>query len=82
MCAELLRTGDLYLRWFVNAAAATESWSARAVRDHAAEHRAILDAVLARDPKLATQRYEDHLRFTGSWILGTEAPTMDIHISS
>lgn len=68
-CAELLRAGDLYLRWSAKGSSEAESWTALFGRDHAAEHRGILDAVLRRDADLAAHRYEAHLRLTGSLIL-------------
>lgn len=70
ICADLLRNGDLYLRWFLGSVTDVDPWSVLARRDHAAEHRGILDAVLARDPDLAVQRYEAHLRLTGELIDG------------
>ncbi|MCP2256259.1 DNA-binding transcriptional regulator, GntR family [Prauserella aidingensis] len=76
VCAELLRAGDLYLRWFGHEAEKTDG-RVLAGRDHAAEHAAILQATLDRDADLATSRYERHLQLTGSSIAETESRTSD-----
>lgn len=72
LCSELLRIGELYVRWSVIGEGTGRSWTALETRDHAAEHAAILAAVIDRDSDLAATHYETHLRLTGALLLPGE----------
>lgn len=68
ICGDLLRAGDLYVRWLIESAETATSWPAPGNRAHVAEHQAILNAVLARDAELASALYRAHLQLTGTLI--------------
>lgn len=64
LCVDLIEIGDLYLRWARQIAAGSsvkEVWAERAPH---AEHVAIMEAALARDPELAGAQYRAHLQLT------------------
>jgi len=61
LCEALFEASELYRRW---AASALRRPAARGARNQGAEHKAILDAVLAHDPGRAVSLYEQHLQRT------------------
>jgi DNA-binding GntR family transcriptional regulator len=62
MALKLREEAELYRRWSV-------SLGQEPKRDIAGEHRALLDAALARDPKLAAERLTEHISHTARLLI-------------
>jgi DNA-binding GntR family transcriptional regulator len=62
MALKLREEAELYRRWSV-------SLGQEPRRDIAGEHRALLDAALARDPELAAERLSDHISHTARLLI-------------
>jgi DNA-binding GntR family transcriptional regulator len=62
MALKLREEAELYRRWSV-------SLGQEPRRDIAGEHRALLDAALARDPELAAERLADHISHTARLLI-------------
>jgi DNA-binding GntR family transcriptional regulator len=60
ICRRLFDAGELYRRW---------STSGGKKRNVKSEHRAIMDAALARDADVAVARYQEHIQRTAEVIL-------------
>jgi DNA-binding GntR family transcriptional regulator len=66
VASSLRDAAELYRHWSKQADDASE-------RDTGAEHSGIVDAVLARDADLATQRLEQHLRTTAQLLIDRDS---------
>jgi DNA-binding GntR family transcriptional regulator len=62
MALKLREEAELYRRWSV-------SLGYEPARDVAGEHRALLEAALARDPELAAERLVDHISHTARLLI-------------
>jgi DNA-binding GntR family transcriptional regulator len=73
LCETLFEASELYRRWSLSA---VRRPAGRGARNQDAEHKAILDAVLAHDPDRAAALYEQHLQRTVDLAL-TYAATLE-----
>ncbi|MGY4711945.1 GntR family transcriptional regulator [Mycolicibacterium sp. CBM1] len=78
LCGDLLRTGDLYVRWLIESTEGATPLPTPSNRAHTAEHQAILNAVLARDAELAAALYRAHLQLTGTLIATAHTPAAEL----